>query len=226
MSTAIRIGLTERSEQIIKDHAQAPQRLFKVLGEVLGKGLVKVENHVKINAFRAEGGPGGGRLPLRSRSGLLRQSITHKRETLTSGYVGTQEGPTSAYAAAQLGSGVTRVTPKRARHLWQPIADNLTLSGVMRFSPRDLMSRRGPRGGRLLRIFRSKRGNLVAVLMTGGRFKRGSRKGQAKGRLMFLLRDETTIHGTDALAKSAEAVAPEMARDYEQALRGLWEGKG
>lgn len=78
-------------------------------------------------------------------------------------------------------------------------------------------------GGDRVKIFESKKGNTVVFVEDprtddGGRatYKRTtyqkdgrvSRKGEAKGKLYFVLKDQVVIHGTDALAQGAQRMMP------------------
>lgn len=196
----LRIGLTQRSEQVIRDHAARPSRLLDALSGALQQGLIETESHIKANKLSgAAGSGGGGNTPVGLRSGTLRQALSSELDEPLGGYVGVTQGPASKYAPTILGEGTTTIRPKSANHLWIPIADNLNPSGQARLSPREAMSRKGPRGGRLLSIFESKRGNLVAVLrdkVPGVRRK--------SGKLLFVLKKQITIEGTGALREGAE----------------------
>ncbi len=224
----ISIGLTDASEAAIRRNADRPRRVIGLLGRALDQGLAETEAHLQSRYLT--GGdvrqPRRGRAPLAVRSGLLRNSTDSRRTGPLSGIVGIQRGPASAYAGVQLGKGKKTITPKRSKHLWIPIADNLTGSGQTRMTPREAMSKKGPRGGRRLSIFVSKRGNLVAVLRTGGTFKRGARKGQAKGKLLFRLAKSVTVEGTDGLAQSVIDKSPRLQQLVALAMREGLEGGG
>jgi len=198
LMATIRIQLDEQSKRVIERHARRPARLLELLTQAHAQALAETESYVKANKLSGQ--------DLRVRSGSLRQAITHKADGPLSGWVGVTRGPASAYARVQLGSGRTTITPKKANHLWIPVADNLTRSGRARISPREAMEMRGPRGGRLLSIFMSKRGNLVAVLRDG--HVPGVRRGG--GKLLFVLKKSVTIEGTDALAEGVEEMRPRI----------------
>ncbi len=190
----IRLNLTPSSEQRLTQLVESPARLAAELRQALVEVLVGLENYVKVELLRggnrAPGSRRDGQLPLAVRSGSLLGSISHELSGPLSGSYGSTEGPASAYARALLDAGETVIRPVNANHLWQPIADNLTRSGQARMSPSEAFEQLGPKGGRLLQIFRSARGNLVAVLRKV--------KGRA-GKLLFLLREQSIVKGTDAL---------------------------
>jgi hypothetical protein len=143
----------------------------------------------------------------------MRQSIRAELDEDLSGYVGSVG---SKYAKVHLGGDTWVMTPKNAKHLWIPIADNLGGGGQMRMSPRAAMDVRTVTGKRALRIFKSKAGNLVAFLpeghqasnvqtretglkLTNARYARGKNKGRQKGKLLFVLKDSVEVKGTNAL---------------------------
>lgn len=200
----LRVAITDQGQRTIDRWSRHPSRLRAALNTRLEQGLTEAETHVKRAKLSGTYRPGqrrGGQSPVALRSGALRQAITSRRDADLSGFVGVSRGPASRYARTILGDQRTTITPKSAKHLWIPIADNLTRSGQPRMSPREAMSRRGPNGGRLLRIFESRRGNLVAVLKPagGGGHVPGVRHG--RGRLLFVLKGSVEIQGTDALAE-------------------------
>ncbi|MEO0966668.1 MAG: hypothetical protein AAFY08_16340 [Planctomycetota bacterium] len=199
MSATVAIGLTDASRRVIDQWSGGPQRLAAAVADGLQRVLVDLENHVKTQAFAGSPSPGGGRVG--TRTGNLRQAVSHRQDSPTSGVVGTTTGPTSAYARTILGPGRTTITPRRAKHLWVPVASNLTRTGRVRLTPREAMQVPGPRGGRALRVFRSAAGNLVAVLPGRG--------------VMFVLKDRVEIEGTDALARLATERADVSARLLE-----------
>lgn len=147
------------------------------------------------------------------RTGSLRQSVDSKVDEPDSGWIGVDGGPASQYAAVILGGDAVTIRPRQARHLWIPVGDNVDAGGRMRISPREAMGRRGKRGGRLLSIFKSRRGNLVAVLRdkVPGVRRRG-------GKLLFVLKDSVTVEGRDALAKGADEMRDRMAEVIGQRI--------
>ncbi len=198
MATAvIRIALTERSRRVIDAWQQRPRRVIEAIDAATAQVLTEVESHVKAHHLSGQSA--------KVRTGALRQDLTHQQTDAFGGYVGTT-ARTAPYARTILGPDVTTIRPVRAKHLWVPIADNLNPSGVARLTPREAMSLRSPSGRRLLRVFRSRRGNLVAFLpdAAGGRYQRGRKKGLLRGRLLFVLKDSVAIQGTDALARGAQ----------------------
>ncbi|MEM6392512.1 MAG: hypothetical protein AAF797_07045 [Planctomycetota bacterium] len=189
MSAAVQVGLTESSQRVV---ASWPERSI-VIAEALDRGTDQIlaEGEAYVKNVKLSGDPVG------LRSGTLRNAMDHRKTRPFEGVIGVGEGPASQYANAILGDQATTITPKNAKHLWVPVADNLNPSGQTRLSPRAAFDQYGKR----LRIFRSKAGNLVVFGAEGGRFKRGARKGLAKGKLLFVLKDQVVIEGTDALAE-------------------------
>ena len=208
MSVALSIGLTPASLDVMSRWETAPARIGQAISTGMEMILINVENHLKADKLSGKAGAGGGgSTPVGLRSGSLRQSISHKRDEPLSGYVGSTKGPATKYARSILGPDDTTIRPVNAKHLWIPIADNLTRGTLQqRMSPTAAFEE-GKKQGQSLRVFRSKKGNLVALLTTGGTYKRdtkaGRKAGDAKGKLLFVLKEEVTIRGTDALAQAA-----------------------
>ena len=226
MTAEIHIAITDEGRRAIERMAQAPRKLAAALSDALQRTLVAMENHLKADLLSGSYSPGrtvGGSTPVGIRSGALRQSVTHQVDRSLSGWVGTAGGPASAYARVILGDGTTTITPKRAKHLWIPVASNVGPSGQMRMSPREAFEQTGPKGGKLLSIFRSKSGNLVAFLRAGGKYKRatkaGRRRGDLKGRLLFVLKYEVRVKGTDALAQAVRDKRRLLTDNLNAALR-------
>lgn len=227
----LRIDTDEQSRRVLAQRARAPRAAVIALRAALGQGLEEMAAHVQVQMLT--GGdwrtPRKGRPPLAVRSGDLRRSIVSRLDPAgpgagaISGVVGATRGPASAYARAVLGEGDTTIRPKNAKHLWIPIGDNLTAGGAMRMSPREAMAERGPRGGRRLRIFKSRAGNLVAFLPApgGGRYTRGKNKGRSRGRLLFVLKDKVVVRGVDALGRGYHDKRERMRQLLNDAL---WRG--
>lgn len=233
MSVAVRIGLTPGSKRVIRawagSAAQAPRKLAAALTEV----LVANENHIKANKLSgtfSKGGTRGGRTPVALRSGQLRQSISHGKESPLVGFVGATKGPATAYARTILSDEDTTIRPKGDGYLWIPLPDNQSPSGQTRLSPRAAFDIKTPTGGRALSIFESKQGNLVAFLRTGGSFKRktkgGRAKGDLKGKLLFVLKKEVTIKGTNALAEGVAEMRDRSRRIFNKTLAKIMPGPG
>ncbi|MEM9414999.1 MAG: hypothetical protein AAGA29_05905 [Planctomycetota bacterium] len=203
LMAVIRLLLTPPSTAELERMIHAPQVFVGNVEHALTRSLVSLENELKVNLLRG-GNPGekrNGKLPLAARSTALLQAIHHELDGPFSGTYGAAQGPASAYARTILDAGVTTITPKNAKHLWIPVGENLTKSGQMRMSPREAFEQKGPRGGTMLSIFKSKRGNLVAFLRDpkGGTYTKGKNKGRQRGKLLFVLKDEVQVEGTDAL---------------------------
>lgn len=226
MSAVVSIQLSPEGRAAIERHKQWAPQVTKAIDTALRMTLVSMENYTKVNLLRGGNwrSPRNGSLPLASRSGALLGAVTHAVDQPPfSGYIGTSaNSPAAAYAKVLLGEGTTTIKPKSAKHLWIPIADNLTGSGQMRMSPREAFEHVTTSGKKLLRIFKSKAGNLVAFLpeareasdvetrqqgyaATGRRYKRGKNKGRQRGKLLFVLKDQVTIKGTGALAQAINA---------------------
>ncbi|MEL7087612.1 MAG: hypothetical protein AAGL98_04100 [Planctomycetota bacterium] len=206
------IGLTPASLAVIDRQADGMQRVAEALDAGMDQVLSESESYIKAEQFSGGPSPGGGQVGVRT--GGLRQDITHERTGPLSGTVGTTSR-TSDYARAVLGPDATTIRPRNAKKLWVPIADNLNASGVSRFSPRALFD---AFGRDRIQIFESKKGNTVVFVQdernedgSQSRFKRDSKKsgrskGDLKGRLMFVLKDQVVIQGTDALAAGVRAM--------------------
>ncbi|MEM9109876.1 MAG: hypothetical protein AAGC72_07620 [Planctomycetota bacterium] len=217
--TAIRTTLNPPSEQQLQRYVVVVQHFNDEMEQALLESLVALENELKFNLLRG-GDPGqkrDGELPLSTRTGSLLQSATHELDKPPfSGVFGIAEGPASAYAAALLDQGETTIKPVNANHLWIPIADNAYPRRKIPMSPSEAYELLDSKGKPRLRVFKSKRGNTVAFLADAdhGTFKRNSfgrngdttqrRKGDAKGKLLFVLKDEVTVKGTDALPTAYE----------------------
>ena len=229
MGVAIAFGFAPRSESLLARWQEAPQRVAEALDGGMDQVLAEVEASIKVNELSGKAGSGGGgNTPVGLRSGNLRQDITHERDEGLAGTVGTTQR-TSHYARAILGPDTTTITPVNAENIWVPIADNLNPSKVARYSPRELFDEFDEDR---IDIFTSKAGNTVVFLRDpktedGGndRFKRntkaGRKKGDLKGRLMFVLKDQVVIEGTDALAEGAENMRPRIAEIFDVRLDGV-----
>lgn len=224
---AIKLSLSQQSQQVIQQWKQSPARLARALEEAVERVLVLAENNVMrdelSNTYQA-GERRNGQGPLAIRSGALRASITHQKDEPLSGYVGVAEGPASTYARTVLGDKTTTIKPKNANHLWVPLKDNLTNAGNMRLSPSAAFEKQTESGKTRLQIFESKAGNLVAFLREPGKFKRGARKGMQRGKLLFVLKDQVEVKGTDGLAKGVAAVAGEAQSIFNQAIESALPG--
>ena len=222
LMAVIRITLTPPSTAELERMVQAPQVFVGNVEHALQRSLVSLENELKINLLRggAEGAKRNGQTPLAVRSGALLQAITHELQGPFTGVYGAAQGPASAYARTILGDGSTTITPKKAKHLWIPAGENAFPKRRQPMTPSEAFEKKGPKGGTLLSIFRSKNGNLVAFLRDpkGGTFTKGKNKGRQRGKLMFVLKDEVTIEGTDALAVAYENRASHIDGLFNRAL--------
>ncbi len=219
--------MSDASLRVIDRHAQRPQKVLDSIQTALRQGLVEAETHVKVNmlsgTYRA-GQRNNGQTPVAVRSGSLRQAITHGMESEFMGFVGVTRGPASRYARTILGDQDTVITPKSSKYLTIPIADNLTPSGQPRFP--SVADAAAAFGEESIEFIRSKSGNLVIFARTGGTYKRatkgGRKAGDAKGKLLFVLKKSVTIKGTDALAKGVQQQRDRIHELLEQGLmRGL-----
>ncbi len=208
MSEAFSIQMTITSAGMawLSGGEQRRVMLVSMLSAAMGQGLTETANHIKIDYVRG-GNPKvhrGGATPHAVRSGALLQSIGMVMDAPLEGRVGSFEGPASKYAKVVLGDQKWTIEPKQAgKHLWVPIADNLGSSGQMRMSPREAMGLVDSNGKRRLRIFTSKKGNLVAFLPDdqGGIYRSGQKKGLSRGKLLFVLKDSVQVQGSDAVGK-------------------------
>jgi len=215
--TQINISLDPRSEALIKRHGERASVIGQAIEDALRLGLAEIAAHLQTDYMRG-GSPmaqRGGLLPLAVRSGALLGSVRSQIDRPLSGFVGAGAGAAGAYARVILGDGTTTIVPRRAKHLWIPVGQNLTRSGQTRMSPRAAMELRGPKGGRQLKIFRSRSGNLVAVLMEGKRTK------ARRGRVMFVLKDSVQVKGTDALAKATDDKRQRVQELIQDAVQGV-----
>lgn len=209
MATAvISIGLTSASAAVIERFADARQRVATAIDEGVTQVLIEAESFVKDRAFAGGASPGGGQVGIRS--GALRRDITHERTGPGRGLVGTTEN-TSSYARAILGPDATTIRPVRANKLWIPIADNLSANGETRITPSGLFdSFERSR----IKIFTSDAGNQVVFLeneRTPGQ--PADDGGRTPGRLLFVLKDQVVIQGTDALARTVESFGSDRGRE-------------
>lgn len=218
----IRIEMSPESLRVIEQHAERPSLLIANLRAVHRQWMNETESHLKAR-YLAGGDTRSkrrGRPPLAVRSRGLQDSTFVDQDTggggNVAGDIGAGRARARKYARMQLGKGTTTIRPVSAKYLWIPIADNLTRGGRARMSPRDAMSRTGPTGKRLLQIFRSRRGNLVAVMPDAKK---------KRGRLLFALKESVTVEGTDALARSVEDRRPRMRELLRQAIHAAEEGR-
>lgn len=222
MSVAVSIGLNDASRAVIARWKEAPQRVADAIDRATVQLLTETTRHIKEEKFVGSPSPGGGRVG--TRSGDLKQDLTFERTGFGSGTVGTTSR-TARHARSILGPDTTNITPVNAKHLWIPIADNLNPSGVARFTPRALFDTYGDR----VKVFTSKQGNKVAFVEeernddgSRARYKRATKtrtKGDAKGKLYFVLKDKVVIRGTDALAQGVREMSERGVELYGQYLR-------
>lgn len=206
MTIAYKVGLTPQSEQRIREWRDKPQRVLDSLGRGVDQALAETEAHIQINKLSGN--------PVNVRSDSLRSQLTHKRDRPLSGLLGWMQGSATKYAKTIAGSGTTTITPRNARWLWIPLPHNQTPSGETRMSPREAFEQQGPKGGRLLSIFRSKKGNMVATLP--GTVVPGVRR---KSRVvMFVLKKQVTIQGTDALGEGVREMKPRIGEILQAKL--------
>lgn len=243
---ALRFKLDDASQRVLAEHAKRPQRIHAELRRRLRQGLSEAEAHLQ-DAYLRGGNwreKRGGKGPLAVRTGRLVGSTRSDVDEEFSGYVGSAN---NKYAKVHLGGDTWVMTPKNAKHLWIPIADNLGDGGVPRMSPRAAMDVRTPTGKRALRIFKSKAGNLVAFLpgklvedkvgkrlglvsgsgvtaVSDGRYTRGKNKGRQKGKLLFVLKDQVEVKGTDALANAVNDKKGRMVELLQSGLNSALEG--
>lgn len=206
-------GLDPNSDSVYSQHAQRSPRLVAGVHDALSQGLNETAAHL-ASRYLVGGSTGvrrGGKAPLASRSGALVGSIDARMTGTWEGEVGAIRGA-KRYAKVLLTAGTTVITPKSAKNLWIPAGDNAYPKRKNPMSPREAMSKRGPSGKRLLSIFMSKAGNLVAFLRDpkGGRFSRGKSKGRLRGKLLFVLKKRVEIQGSDALALAVEDKRPRV----------------
>jgi hypothetical protein len=219
-SAIVSIGLTQRSLAVIAKWQERPAETVAAIEGAMGQILRETESYIKANKLSGQ--------DVNVRSGALRQDVTHEQTDAFGGHVGTT-ARTAPYARTILGPGPTTIKPVNRKKLWIPIADNLNPSKVARYTPSEVMELKTPSGKRRLQIFTSKAGNLVAFLPdvdadgNTQRYKRdtkgGAKKGQAKGKLLFVLKDEVTIQGTDALAQGVRELSTRMRTILNTALQ-------
>lgn len=246
MPINISISLTPESMDVLRRHVKRPFAVAQALNRALGQGLEETAGHLK-HKYLSGRYAGQLRTPgmLAVRSGSLRQAVMAEVDKPLSGTVGTSgEGPAANYARVQLGDQTWAITPKSARYLWIPIADNLTKGGLPRWTPRAAMDIRTPSGKRALRIFKSKNGNLVAFVpgrivsdkagskmgvvrsadtaVAAGKYRsknqRGRPAGSVKGLLLFVLKSSVTVKGGDYLATAVKDKTPRIRELLESAL--------
>ncbi len=227
MSVAIAIGFTPESVRAMQQWDRVSTDLVENLDQAFSQFIIEVESFVKNEYF------GQGK-EINNRTSNLFQAVKGEVIGPLKGFVGTTQGTTTPYARAILGPGQTRITPKNKSHLWVPVANNLNPSGVTRYTPKGLYDTFGKDR---ISIFTSKRGNTVVFVKdeknedgSNQRFKRatkaGRRRGDLKGRLMFVLKDEVIIEGTDALAKGVQRMLPRGNELINDAVARSFPGPG
>lgn len=228
----ISVGFTPESEALFEQWDRVDTELLTNLDDAFGQFLEEVEGSIISQDFAGGPGKGGGQTPIGNRTGALRQSIRAKVDGPLRGFVGSTRGPASAYARSILGPGKTTIRPRSARKLWVPVAQNLNPSGVARYTPKELFDQFGDR----IRIFTSRRGNTVVFVEdernedgSRARYKRaaGARvRGDAKGKLYFVLKDQIVIQGTNALAEGAARMLPRGEKLIADAIAKSFPGGG
>jgi hypothetical protein len=226
-TAAIAIALTSKSQQVIAQWQQRPRQTVEAIEAGVAQALAEVESYIKTHKLSGQSA--------KVRSGALRQDLTHVQTDPLGGHVGTT-ARTAAYARTILGPDAVTIRPVNAKYLWVPIADNLNPSGLARMTPREAMALTDTKGKRLLRIFTSKAGNLVAFLpeafaasdpvtrtrgavRSGRKFKRGAKKGLGRGKLLFVLKRFVVVQGTDALAEGAREMQTRITVIFNSKLQ-------
>jgi hypothetical protein len=206
----VKISLTPESQAAIATAGDGLAKLGGNMARTLRAGLAAAEGTLKSSYLRGGSlkSSRGGQAPLAVRSGALIAAATSGLDSRNalSGYVGVIEGTATKYAAVLLGSGETTIKPKNAKHLWIPVGDNLNPSGIARISPREAMGLRDEEGKPALRFIH--RGSTTLVGTTEK--VPGKRKTKVKLRILFVLKDQVTVKGTDALAMAVEDTLPEI----------------
>lgn len=225
--TTILYKLDPASEGVLDQHAGRAARLLGNVQDALKQGVDETAAHLQKN-YLVGGSPNakrGGKAPLAVRSNALVGSIDGQMTGVWQGEVGAIRGAT-AYAKVLLGSKTWTITPKKSKYLWIPIGDNRSARGGAKIDPREARSRTGPKGGKLLSIFMSKAGNLIAFLRDpgGGSYKRGKNKGRLRGRLLFVLKESVEVEGTDALALAVEDKRARVTLLIQDAANQAMEG--
>lgn len=226
-STLIRLDISSSTRPTLERFQTAAPRLLANLNRAVEQGLDETAQVLKRSALT--GGnwktPRLGQSPLAVRSGALRQSITFERDGHLTGTVGSGSGAASAYARVQLGAEDTTIKPSAGKkYLAIPIADGLNPSGLPNQytlgGPRNVPVLTDPQTNRQikLRIFRSRAGNLVGFLPTGGVFKRGAKKGQQKGLLLFVFKEQVEIKAGNRLAATVQAQTPRLLELLQQGV--------
>jgi hypothetical protein len=220
-SAIISIGLSAQAREVLAHWQQRPQKTIRAVTAAIEQILIETESYIKANKLSGQSA--------KVRSGTLRQDLTHELTDAFGGHVGTT-ARTAAYARTILGPDAVTIKPVNAKHLWVPSATNLQHKPSS-LTPREAMELTTPSGKRRLRFFTSKKGNLVAFLPDvndagkTSRHKRktkgGRKKGDVKGKLLFTLKDEVTVQGTDALAGGAQEMQPRMTVIFNQHLEAV-----
>ena len=207
----VNVGLTDQAQRLIAEWRTVETRLVEALDAGFQQFVIEAAESIRTQELSGTAGSGsGGGTPVGSRSGGLRDSVVGVQTSTLGGFIGTTRGTTTPYARTILGPGTTTIRPVSATKLWIPIAANLTGRKVARYTPRALFDTFGDR----VKIFTSKAGNTVVFVEEARgdngakpRYKRNSKggaKGQLKGKLYFVLKDQVVIHGTNALAEGVE----------------------
>ncbi|MEO0476692.1 MAG: hypothetical protein AAF085_12100 [Planctomycetota bacterium] len=230
MAFAVAMGFTPESQAQLDQWDGVDQRLGQELANAFDQFITEVESSVKANELSGQ--------DVNVRTGNLRQAVKGEVDGPLKGFVGTTQGTTTPYAKPILGSGTTTIKPVNAKKLWVPVGKNLNPSGVARFTPRALYDTFGKNR---ISIFTSKKGNTVVFLKDPktedgrvARFKRNvfrgdgrvTRKGDLKGQIMFVLKDEVIIVGTDALAKGVLRMIPRGQQLLGDAIDSAITGPG
>ena len=198
---AVVYRLDPASQAVYDEHSRRGDRLVEEVQGAVEQGGHETASWLQDRYLR--GGSRGvkrdGKAPLGVRSGRLLQSVGSAVTGVWEVSVGAIHGGVPVYAKVLLLGETHTIRPTRAKHLWIPV-------GRHSMSPRAAMEKVSETGKRLLRIFKSKKNNLVAFLpdARGGTYKRGKNKGRLRGKLLFVLKDEVEVKGTDALPRAVE----------------------
>ncbi len=224
MSMTIRVRMTPESVKLIESSRQWAADLIEAGSAAIKQGVLETADFVRDTFFTGYvDGVGRSRKfnMLFTRSGDLRSAIEGEQNEPLSGFVGVLGGPVSAYAATQLFSGETVITPKSGQYLTIPIADGVDASGRPRFA-----SLRDVGNVEFIRESGDQGDQLLAFEPTGGTYKRGPKKGQRKGNLLAVLVRRVVIKGSGALEKGVDIKLPRMLELIERGLAGVFDVEG
>jgi hypothetical protein len=198
MANDLEINLL-KLRRIAAAFGQGATRVPAFVRKVLTKRMPQAVNRLKLHLSGET---------VKVRTGTYRRAIGYALDetpTAITARLGPIKSETPLPYPPVLEFGAT-IRPKKAKHLYIPIADNLTGAGVARFSPREAYDRGAV-------MITSKQGNLVVI-------------DPKADTLLFVLKDEVTIAARHPIGRTVDEFRPLIIDDLQTGMLDALVGEG